>query len=474
MYSSVSSILPIGSLYEPIKIEAKLLSGLPSFKIVGIPERSARDIKERVYSAIKSSGYKFPSKKVRVSITPSGFPISCEGLDLPVAISILMASAALPSSSGKTAAYGALTLAGELKGCFGMPQFRSFATSLEAESTNCSSLLDACRAIVSSKAAPLSLSKQIELIGKRSPNSSTRLVVNDYIRRVLLITVGGRHNCLIRGPYGIGKSKFLELMSQILPEPVDDELDQLGMMEYKEEGYHFPYSQITPLTHMTDLIGKPSQPGSGILHRSNLGVIAIDEINSLSNRAISLFQECLDRQQHELYICNRPYRIPTKFILAGSMNLCKCGLKGLETNGDTALQCSCSQLDIERHNSRMTPRFLSRFAVRVTLNSNLLDSEGSQSSSKQNEPEQISKSIRLLWNLQRERGGMLNSQLEVTDIDQTIYSSEALDQLSTIRSRERVPLRDCLSIARVARTIADIDGNELVTVENMLEARGLR
>lgn len=467
MYSSIQTILPIGSLTEPLKVEAQVLSGLPSFRVVGLSGKVAKETAERVYSAIKSSSYKFPSKKVRVSISPNELPKNSGGLDLPIALSILIAAGAMPSARTQIAAFGNLSLNGELTACFGYAHFKEFTLSDGFHDLECTTLKEVCDYYIRNSEKKLALYPFTPVQTSRSPSNTNdaHLAINPYIARLATVIMGGRHNVLIRGPYGIGKSKLLQIINLVQPLPSEEECEQLQKVAWHTTEPNYPFIQIQSLTNITDLRGASNKPGSGLLHKADLGVLAVDEMNLVNPRILSLLQECLDDRYHEIHIQSHTYRIPTRIQLVGTMNLCRCGLRGSEKG-----VCTCSQAEIERFNKRMTQRFISRFDIRLNLSSDLIIPGEDENIA----PENIRAEIERLWSMQKSRIGIYNSQLSLDQLVAVGFCKESLDVLNKLEDRAGLSLRDRLMIARVARTIADIEREAEIGEQHILEAASYR
>lgn len=465
MYSMTESIIPIASLSKRVKVEAQILGGLPSTKFIGLSESSAREIRERVYLAIKSSGYRFPRKKIRISITPDGYGTDNSCLDLPVALAILLAAGTIPLHPTKSLfAAGLCGVDGKVQYCNGIAHNLEAAQNEGKTICEVSTLKEAVQRYIASGAGACVILPYTPNLQPDIEVAKSELKFNRLLERIALLTLGGRHNLLLRGPYGVGKSKLLELIGALQPDPTEADTLELMKQLYREYPIGYPSICVDQLTTPRELRGHSGQLGTGLIHHAHLGVMVADEINCLSSRAIAILQGCMDNRYHETLFKGNYYKIPTDFQLLGSMNLCRCGLKGSDTE-----RCNCQPIDIDRYLARATPRFLSRFDIIYTSNESLTALSDQNISSSIAE---IREKVSQVRSVQIKRAGKLNSQLTMQEIEDLSCTSGAKYKISLLSNK--LATRDLMMICRVARTLADIEDSADVEESHILEARGYR
>lgn len=349
-----------------VGIECDIRNGFPGFDIVGLPDTGIRESKERVRSAIRNSGFKFPQQRVLISLYPAWENKSGSLLDLGIALSILLASSKVNASEHalNIMTAGELTLGGEV-----VPGPQALGAVSAAEKAGCSLCLVPFRTDNSS-AHYISNLRQAYAVCMRAleepvmnvlpPVEQQEPVFADVIgmeeeKDVLCLAAAGFHSMFLFGPPGVGKTLLCSRLNLLLPDNSGETADEVTRI-YGCSGLSVPGTRpmMRKVTVDTGASAFCSSklPGEGSLAHG--GVLMLDEVNKLSPKLVESIKTAYDSGFSGLY--------PAKFLMSANMNVCPCGCLG---RSDAV--CTCTLHKLESYWKRPGTAFLERFDIRFPV-----------------------------------------------------------------------------------------------------------
>lgn len=476
-----------------VTVEVHLSNGLPAFSIVGLPEAAVRESKDRVRAAIINSNFEFPARKITVNLAPADLPKDGGRYDLPIALGILAASGQIEKTSlDDYEFHGELALSGSLRDVNGslpvalaasehrkklvlpINSANQAALAGSAEIFAAGDLLTVCQHLQGlDKLSPIT--PQIADPVTRSPDMAD--VRGQHLaRRALEVAAAGRHNLLMVGPPGTGKSMLASRLPGILPPMTTEQaLESASINSIKQNGFDIRQWKKRPFRspHHTAsgvaLVGGGSKPAPGEISLAHHGVLFLDELTEFDRRVIDVLREPMETGVITISRAARQADFPARFQLIAAMNPCP---QGYSCDGKNLCQCTPQQQI--KHRSRISAPFLDRIDIHIEVPR--IDKQALGSGSIPGESsEDIRRRVTDAYHRQLDRGPRSNAELEVSEIEEYCYlGKDETRILDKAMDRLKLSARAYHRILKLARTIADIDQSERIETPHLSEAIGYR
>jgi magnesium chelatase family protein len=482
-----------GIAARQVRVEVDVHRGLPAFSVVGLPDAAVREARERVRAALANCGFDFPLKRIVANLAPASLRKAGPGLDLPIAVALLVASGQLVwERLPRVAMVGELALDGSVRPVPGVLAIAEAARELGAEAVVVPAENGPEAALAGGlDVVPLDGLGQVPGLaaGEWMPERPKPLTLpltppaggldladlrgQPHLRYALEVAAAGGHSLLMIGPPGAGKSLSASRLPSIMPPLSPGEALEVARIASAQgrlreslgggRPFRAPHHTVSP----AGVIGGGSPPGPGEATLAHCGVLFLDELCEFRRDTLEALRAPLESGWVTISRASANRRLPCRFMLVAASNPCPCG------RGEADPECSCAPLAVRRYQGRLSGALADRLDILVAIRQPSAGAIGGA-------PGEPSAAVRERVGEARERQerrlgpGRCNAEMTPAEARECTLDEAAAALLAESYARRRLSGRAHDRVLRLARTVADLAGTVAIERDQIAQALQLR